>query len=72
MSVEGRRAAMKQEEVRRRTVKARRHVGVDSLDLTVPVRVCREHGVEPGDRFTVSARVEDGRLVIRYVRVGSA
>lgn len=53
------------------TVKARRHVGARSLNLTVPASYCDEFGFRVGDVFRVEALREGGTIVLRYTRVFS-
>lgn len=55
---------------RRHTVKARAHRGANSLDLTIPAKMCQEQGIDEGDVFTVSVEKESGKLSLRYVRLG--
>jgi len=53
-----------------KTVKAREHHGADSLDITIPVDVVREHDVSKGDIFEVEVEEgEDGEVVLKYRRV---
>lgn len=52
-----------------KTVKAREHYGANSLDLTIPADVVKEHDVNPGDIFEIVINSEDGELVLTYKRV---
>lgn len=52
-----------------KTVKARRHEGATSLDLTLPSHVCSSFGIKAGDIFSVVASRERGRITITYTRV---
>lgn len=54
-----------------RTVRARVHSGAPSLDLTVPAVFVRKLGLRPGDVWEVTAREENGAVVLSYVRVHS-
>lgn len=50
-----------------KTVKAREHHGADSLDLTLPTDLVREHDITPGDIFEVTLDHEDeGNPTICY------
>ena len=51
------------------TVKARRKYGANSLDLTIPASLCRNHEIHVGDIFEVSSEVSDGKVVIKYLKV---
>lgn len=51
------------------TVKARRKYGANSLDLTIPAALCRDMGIHVGDVFEVSSDADDGKIVIRYLKV---
>lgn len=51
------------------TVKARARGGANSLDLTLPAKVAKEFGVEPGDVFALEVKERDGKLVVCYTRV---
>jgi len=56
----------------RTTVKARARSGTDSLDITIPVEVREEYGINSGDIFEVRTReTEDGEVVIKYELVHS-
>lgn len=50
-------------------VKARVHHGSESLDITIPAELKREHGITAGDVFIVEADDEDEDLVLRYKRI---
>ncbi len=50
------------------TVKARGRQGTESLDLTIPAELKREHGISEGDVFLVSVN-SDGSLSIDYERI---
>lgn len=52
-----------------KTVKAREHYGANSLDLTIPSEIVREHDVSPGDIFEIEVDPDDGELVLSYTRV---
>lgn len=49
-----------------KTVKARKHHGADSLDLTIPAKLVREHDLSSGDIFEVSIDDSDGNLKLSY------
>jgi hypothetical protein len=51
------------------TVKARKHPGSNSLDLTVPSRICSDYDVQPGDIFEVDSVVDRGEVKLMYKRV---
>ena len=55
----------------KKTVKARRHYGADSLNLTIPADVRRKYGIEPGDIFELTVVEEEGSLKLVYRRVYS-
>jgi bifunctional DNA-binding transcriptional regulator/antitoxin component of YhaV-PrlF toxin-antitoxin module len=56
----------------RTTVKARARSGTASLDITIPVEVREEYGINAGDVFEVRTQeTEDGELVITYELVHS-
>lgn len=50
------------------TVKARGRQGTESLDLTIPAELKREHGICEGDVFLVEVNSE-GDLIIDYKRI---
>jgi hypothetical protein len=52
-----------------KTVKARVHHGAESLDLTIPVELVREHDISEGDVFEITAHSEYEGLELRYKRV---
>lgn len=54
-----------------KTVKAREHYGADSLDLTIPSDLVREHNVNPGDIFEIDYNINNDILTIEYKRVYS-
>ena len=47
-------------------MKAREHYGAESLDLTIPTNVVREHGFSPGDVFEVDVKTSDEEVVLSY------
>ncbi len=53
------------------SVKARGRHGTESLDLTIPVELKREHGITQGDVFLVEVS-PDGELSIEYERIHDA
>jgi bifunctional DNA-binding transcriptional regulator/antitoxin component of YhaV-PrlF toxin-antitoxin module len=53
----------------RKTVKARRKYGANSLDLTIPADLCRELDLNVGDVFEVSHEERDGRIQLHYLKV---
>lgn len=53
------------------SVKARGRHGTESLDLTIPVELKREHGITQGDVFLVEVS-PDGELSIKYERIHDA
>ena len=50
-------------------VKARARQGAKSLDLTVPVRICRGYAVTDGDAFSVEVENSNRELKIIYTRI---
>lgn len=51
------------------TVKARIHHGTNSIDITIPTKVCRETNIDEGDIFSLEISIEDGKTVLKYTRV---
>ncbi len=51
------------------TVKARKKYGANSLDLTIPSAMCRELNIEAGDVFEVEFQVNNGKLLLTYLKV---
>lgn len=51
------------------TVKARGRHGTESLDLTIPVELKREHGISEGDVFLVDVEEDEEGLRISYKRI---
>lgn len=54
------------------SVKARFRQGTESLDLTIPAELKREHGITGGDVFIVEIRDGSNDLTISYKRVHQA
>jgi hypothetical protein len=50
-------------------VKARSRQGAKSLDLTIPVKICRDYSISEGDAFSVEFEDSNGKLKIIYTRV---
>jgi len=50
-------------------VKARKHYGSESLDLTIPADVRRELGINVGDVFLVYHEIDGDDLIIKYKRI---
>ena len=50
-------------------VKARRHYGSESLNLTIPAEVRRELEINVGDVFVVEHEHEDDDLILKYKRI---
>lgn len=48
------------------SVKARKHFGANSLDLTIPAGVCATQGLSPGDVWTVTVGRENGKVTLKY------
>lgn len=48
------------------TVKAREHYGADSLDLTIPTAIVREHNLSAGDVLEVSIKEDRENLELCY------
>jgi len=53
------------------SVKARGRHGTESLDLTIPAELKREHDISEGDVFVVSVN-DSGEIVIEYERIHEA
>ena len=51
------------------TVKARGRHGTESLDLTIPAELKREHEITKGDVFLVEVDEDDEGLTIEYERI---
>lgn len=54
------------------TVKAREHYGADSLDLTIPTEIVREHDLSPGDILEVTVEDDEKGTKICYELVHQA
>jgi hypothetical protein len=54
---------------RAQIVRARKHQGSSSLDLTVPSKVCGDYDVQQGDVFEVDALLDHGDVRLVYKRV---
>ena len=50
-------------------VKARRHYGSESLNLTIPAEVRRELDINVGDVFVVEHEQEGDTLILKYRRI---
>jgi len=50
-------------------VRARKHPGSNSLDLTVPSKICANYDIQPGDVFEVDALLDRGEITLTYKRV---
>lgn len=50
------------------TVKARSRQGTNSMDLTIPAKVCNELGISPGDIFELTVN-KDKEDILTYKRV---
>lgn len=50
-------------------VRARKHQGSSSLDLTIPSKICADHDVQQGDVFEVDAIADRGEVKLTYRRV---
>lgn len=50
-------------------VRARKHEGTHSLDLTIPSSICKEFKIAAGDAFVVACAETAGKLVLTYRRV---
>ena len=51
-----------------KTVKARKHFGADSLDLTIPVEITRQYKINEGDIFKIEI-VNEEKIVLKYERI---
>jgi bifunctional DNA-binding transcriptional regulator/antitoxin component of YhaV-PrlF toxin-antitoxin module len=54
------------------SIKARVRQGTESLDLTIPAELKREHGITAGDVFIVEVQDGTDDLTISYERVHEA
>jgi hypothetical protein len=52
-----------------RPIKARRHHGTKSLDLTIPATFCKEFNITQEDVFMPKAEKHNGKLIITYKRI---
>jgi hypothetical protein len=50
-------------------VRTRKHPGSNSLDLTVPSKICTNYDIQQGDIFEVDALLEKGEVKLTYKRV---
>jgi len=50
-------------------VRTRKHPGSNSLDLTVPSKICTNYDIQQGDVFEVDALLEKGEVKLTYKRV---
>ena len=55
--------------VKKSVVKARAHYGSKSLDITIPVNICKTNDINEGDTFTVDTIFEKQTLKIIYTRI---
>jgi hypothetical protein len=51
------------------TVRARKHPGSNSLDITVPSKICTNYDIQPGDIFEVEAVLDRSEVKVAYKRV---
>lgn len=57
----------------KKTVAVRERDGTPTKDISIPAGVARDHDIDLGDEFAIDAATDDdGRLVLRYVRVGKS
>jgi len=54
---------------RAQVVRARKHQGSSSLDLTIPSKICESYDVQQGDLFEVDALVDKGEIRLLYKRI---
>lgn len=50
-------------------VKARKHHGSDSLDITIPAKLRRQMEINVGDVFVVTYKKEGDSLILEYERI---
>ena len=50
-------------------VKARAHYGSKSLDITIPVSICKEFDISEGDVFSVKVDKNGERIKLIYSRI---
>lgn len=53
----------------RPVVRARKHEGTHSLDLTIPSSICKDFKITAGDAFVVTGVESSGKVVLSYRRV---
>ena len=51
------------------TVKARIHHGTDSLDITIPTKICRDNKISDGDIFSLDVISEGDDIILKYTRI---
>ncbi|WP_436925192.1 hypothetical protein [Halosimplex amylolyticum] len=57
----------------KKTVAVRGREGTSTKDISIPAGIAREHDIEIGDEFAIDTTTdENGRLVVRYTRLGTA
>lgn len=54
---------------KKETVKARIHHGTNSLDITIPTKICRDIKINEGDLFTVEVSFDGDNTILKYTRV---
>lgn len=52
-----------------KTVKARKHHGADSLDITIPADIVRRKNISSGDIFEIEIEEETDQIILKYKRV---
>ncbi len=50
-------------------VRARKHEGTHSLDLTIPSSICKEFKIAAGDAFVLTSAETADKVVLTYRRV---
>jgi antitoxin component of MazEF toxin-antitoxin module len=50
-------------------VRARKHVGTHSLDLTIPASICKELKIKIGDAFEVTGSESSDKAILTYRRI---
>lgn len=52
-----------------KTVKARKHSGSKTLDLTIPVEIIKALGINEGDIFLLEPVLEKGEILLKYKKI---
>jgi len=55
-----------------KTVKARKHTGSKTLDLTIPADISKELSIKEGDVFLLESEVKNGEVILKYKKIHSS